>query len=81
MDVIAVLIGQACTRRKLATKAALAAQLGVTPQRLRDWESGTRRCPDVRLVKLATLAGVDPATVIGTYGVEWLDAKGEIGGD
>jgi DNA-binding transcriptional regulator YdaS (Cro superfamily) len=81
VNVLAALVQQACSKHRLRTKVELAALLGVTPQRLNDWEAGSRRCPDARLATLARLAGVKPAAVIGSYGVEWLEKKGENDGD
>lgn len=53
------------------TKTAIARHLGVTPQRLNDWERGYRHMPPEKIEALAALSGLAPALQIGRYELEW----------
>lgn len=44
------------------TKSALARHMGVTPQRLREWETGARTCPIEDVAIMADVAGL-PAEI------------------
>lgn len=61
--------------RSCLTKAEIARRLGVTPQRLNDWQSGYRSMPDEKLIELAHLAGVDEVKAAGEVIVERVRKK------
>lgn len=58
-----------------STRTAIAARLGVTPQRLNDWESGRRSMPDEALIELAHIGGKDPKLCLGEYHLERHEKK------
>ena len=58
-----------------ATRTAIATRLGVTPQRLNDWESGRRSMPDEALIELAHIGGKDPKNCLGEYHLERYEKK------
>jgi transcriptional regulator with XRE-family HTH domain len=67
MGHIADLISLALRKQSLASKAALAREIGCTPSRLAEWAAGGRPMPLKRLMALAELAGRDPAKAVATY--------------
>lgn len=52
------------------SKKALAERLGVSPQRMWDYESGFRAIPDEKLIEIAHIAGANPIRALGEYAWE-----------
>lgn len=57
--------------RVCTTRAELARRLGVTRQRLNEWERGARPVPTATLAAIAHIAGADVTTALGTYALDW----------
>lgn len=51
-------------------RSEIARLLGVDRQRLWQWESGLRTCPDRKVAQIAALADIPASTLIGEYRVE-----------
>lgn len=67
MGYLTTLIRKAIALREPPTKSALARELGCALTRLNEWERGDRRMPLPRLIELAKLAGVEPASAAAKY--------------
>jgi DNA-binding transcriptional regulator YdaS (Cro superfamily) len=67
MGLIASLVTKAQERSRLPSKAAVARELGVLPNRLAEWAAGSRPCPLSRVMDLARLAGMDPGRAVVAY--------------
>lgn len=52
------------------TKTNLAKRLGISPNRLWDYESGFRPMPDDKVIELAYIAGTNPIKALGEYAFE-----------
>ncbi len=57
------------------TKTNVAKALGCTPQRLWDYETGTRHMPVTKVMRLATLANTNAVLELGRYEAEWSGKK------
>lgn len=62
-------------RQVCPSKAELARRLGVTRQRLHEWETGSRPMPDEKIAELASVASVPLIEALGTYHAEALRKK------
>ncbi len=61
--------------RVCQSKSAIARALGVSPQRLWDYETGKRHMPATLVMRLATLANMNSVGALGQYEAEWAGKK------